>query len=245
MPKTLAADASLRGVSTAPLRLLLIEDNHDLAANIGEFLESRQHLVDYASDGLTGLHLAATNSYDAAILDLGLPGLDGVTLCKRLRGDAGSSLPILMLTARDTERDKLLGFDVGADDYLTKPFSLPELHARLTALARRSRGSATQLLQVADLTLDRHTLVCRRAGQRLDLTPSGFKLLERLMAVSPKVVSRRDIEMTLWGDDPPDSDAALRAHIHALRQALDRDHAVKLLHTVHGMGYRIGADDGL
>lgn len=231
--------------TAAPMRLLLIEDSQDLAANIGEFLEARHHLVDYAGDGLTGLHLAATNSYDAVILDLGLPGLDGVMLCKRLRNDAGSSLPILMLTARDTERDKLIGFEVGADDYLTKPFSLPELHARLLVLQRRSKGGGTNILQVADLTLDRQTLVCRRAGTRLELTPSGYKLLERLMSVSPNVVSRRDVEIALWGDDPPDSDAALRAHIHALRHTLDRDHSIKLLHTVHGMGYRIGADDAL
>jgi len=131
--------------TAAPMRLLLIEDNQDLAANIGEFLESRHHVVDYTSDGLTGLHLAATNSYDVAILDLGLPGLDGVTLCKRLRNDAGSSLPILMLTARDTERDKLIGFEVGADDYLTKPFSLPELHARLLVLQRRSKGGGANI----------------------------------------------------------------------------------------------------
>jgi len=227
------------------MRLLLIEDNHDLAANIGEFLESRTHVVDYASDGASGLHLASAHSYDAVILDLGLPDLDGVTLCRQLRSNPGVALPVLMLTARDTEQDKLLGFDAGADDYLTKPFSLPELHARLLVLQRRSKGGGASLLQVADLTLDRQTLVCRRGGVRLDLTPSGYKLLEHLMSVSPKVVSRRDIETLLWGDHPPDSDAALRAHIHALRQALDREHRVKLLHNVHGMGYRIGTDDVL
>ncbi|HEY0975573.1 MAG TPA: response regulator transcription factor [Solimonas sp.] len=225
------------------MRLLLIEDNRDLAANIGEFLESRRHIVDYASDGLSGLHLAAVNSYDVVVLDLGLPGLDGVSLCKRLRDDARSSLPVLMLTARDTERDKLVGFDAGADDYLTKPFSLPELLARLTALQRRATGAHLSLLQVADLVLDTRSLVCRRAGRRLDLTPTGLRLLERLLAVSPRVVARRDVETLIWGDDPPDSDAALRAHIHALRQAIDRDQPVKLLHTVHGIGYRLGVDD--
>lgn len=227
------------------MRLLLIEDNHDLAANIGEFLESRAHIVDYASDGIRGLQLATSNSYDAVILDIGLPGLDGITLCQRLRHDSEISLPVLMLTARDAERDKLEGFDAGADDYLTKPFSLPELHARLLALQRRSQGKDKNLLQVADLTLDRQTLICRRANSRLELTPIGYKLLERLMSVSPKVVSRRDVEITIWGDDPPDSDAALRAHIHALRQIVDRDHDIKLLHTIHGMGYRIGINDGL
>lgn len=228
------------------LRLLLIEDSLDLAANIGEFLESRGHVLDYAADGLTGLHLAAVNSYDALVLDLGLPGLDGLALCKRLRDDAGSQVPILMLTARDTERDVLAGFGAGTDDYLTKPFSLLELLARLTALVRRSRRDAeVPVLQVADLTLDVKTLVARRAGSRLGLTPTGLKILQCLLEASPGLLSRSDLERIVWGKDPPDSDAALRAHIHALRQAIDRDHAVRLLHTVHGIGYRLAEEDAL
>ena len=228
------------------MRLLLIEDNPDISASVGEFLESRKHIVDYAEDGLSGLHLAVVNSYDAVILDLGLPGLDGVALCRRLREDARSQMPILMLTARDKEADKLTGFEVGADDYLTKPFSLPELMARLTALQRRANGAGFRsTVQVADLTLDTRTLVCKRAGKRLELTPSAFRLLQKLITASPDVVARREVEIALWGDDPPDSDAALRAHIHALRQAIDRDHSVKLLHTVHGVGYRVGVDDAL
>lgn len=229
-----------------PLRLLLIEDNQDLAANAGEFLESRGHVVDYAADGLTGLHLAAVNSYDALVLDLGLPGLDGLALCKRLRDDARSSVPILMLTARDTERDVLAGFAAGTDDYLTKPFSLQELLARLTALVRRATGDTTApVLRVADLALDTRTLVARRGSRRLVLTPTGLKLLQGLLTASPRVLSRRDLEDIVWGNDPPESEAALRAHIHALRQAVDRDGEVKLLHTVHGMGYRIVDDDAL
>jgi len=227
-------------------QLLLVEDNHDLAANIGEFLESRGHVVDYATDGLTGLHLAAVNRYDALVLDLGLPGLDGLALCKRLREDARSGVPILMLTARDAERDVLAGFAVGTDDYLAKPFSLPVLLARLTALIRRASGShADPVLHVADLTLDTRTLVARRAGRRLELTPTGLKLLQALMTASPRVLSRQDVERVLWGDDPPESDTALRAHVHALRQAVDRDHAVKLLHTVHGIGHRLAEDDAI
>jgi DNA-binding response OmpR family regulator len=227
------------------MRLLLIEDNQDLAANIGEFLESRGHIVDYAADGLSGLHLAAINPYDVVVLDLGLPGLDGISLCQRLRADARIGLPVLMLTSRDTEKDKLSGFEAGADDYLTKPFSLPELHARLMALQRRASGDRGQILQVGDLSLDISTQVCRRGGRRLELTPTGLKLLRRLMSVSPKLLSRSEVESAIWGDHPPDSDAALRAHIHALRQAIDKDQAVKLLHTVHGVGYRIGLDDAL
>lgn len=227
-----------------PLHLLLIEDNADLAANVGEFLESRGHTVDYAADGLTGLHLAAVNRYDAIVLDLGLPGMDGVDLCRRLRTDAQEFVPILMLTARNTERDKLAGFEVGADDYMTKPFSSPELLARLHALARRASGFAkSRTLSVADLTLNLDTLVARRGERRLELTPSALRLLQHLMAASPRVLTRAEVERILWGDDPPDGDTALRGHIHALRQAVDRDEPVKLVHTIHGIGYRLAVDD--
>jgi DNA-binding response OmpR family regulator len=226
------------------MHILLVEDNRDLAANVGEFLESRGHVVDYAADGLTGLHLAATHRYDVLVLDLGLPGIDGLALCKRLREDARSEVPVLMLTAKDTERDKLTGFEVGTDDYLVKPFSLAELHARLKALARRA-GSRAEVLQVADLSFDFRALIVRRGGQRVNLTPAGLKLLERLMRASPGVLSRQDAERAIWGEDPPDSDAALRGHIHALRQALDQGFEPTLLHTVHGVGYRLAPDDAL
>lgn len=225
------------------MHILLVEDNADLAANIGEYLESHGQVVDYARDGLSGLHLAAVNSYDALILDISLPGMDGLTLCARLREGARQRLPVLMLTARDTERDKLKGFDAGADDYLTKPFSLPELLARLKALARRAAGPAEQL-QVGDLSFDLRTLQVRRAGRRLELTPIGLKLLEKLMRTSPGVMSRAEIERTVWGDDPPQSDSALRGQIHALRQAIDGGAATPLLHTMHGLGYRLANDRG-
>jgi DNA-binding response OmpR family regulator len=224
------------------MHVLLVEDNGDLAANVGEFLESRGYVVDYAADGVTGLHLAVTHRYDAVVLDLGLPGIDGLALCKRLREDARSDVPVLMLTAKDTERDKLTGFDLGADDYLVKPFSLAELHARLKVLARRGGGRA-EVLQIADLSFDVRTLIVRRGGRRVDLTPAGLKLLEKLMRASPGVLPRRDAERALWGENPPESDAALRGHIHALRQTLDRGLEPKLLHTVHGVGYRLAPDD--
>jgi DNA-binding response OmpR family regulator len=224
------------------MRVLLIEDQQDLAANIGEYLVQHGQVIDYAGDGLTGLHLAAVNVYDALVLDVSLPGLDGLSLCKKLRADARSPVPVLMLTARDTERDTLAGFEAGADDYLTKPFSLAELLARLKALVRRSQGPQS-VLQVADLQFDLRTLVVRRGARRLELTPAGLRLLEKLMRASPAVVPRREAERALWGEDPPESDAALRGHIHSLRAALDAPPARKLLHTVHGIGYRLAADD--
>ena len=222
------------------MRILLVEDHQDLAANIGEFLESRGDTVDYAADGLGGLHLAATHPYDALVLDLGLPGLNGLALCQRLRQDLGRPLPILMLTSRDTERDKLAGFEAGADDYLTKPFSLPELHARLKALVRRAAGLGDPMLRVLDLEFDTRRLSVRRGGRRISLTPIGLRVLETLMRASPAVVTRNEIQHVIWGDSPPEGDASLRGHIHGLRQAIDADHPHKLLHTLHGIGYRLG-----
>jgi DNA-binding response OmpR family regulator len=220
------------------MHLLLIEDNLDLSANVGEFLESRGNTVDYARDGTQGLQLAGNEGYDAVILDLGLPGLDGLTLCRRLRDTARRDIPIIMLTARDTEADKLSGFDAGADDYVTKPFSLLELQARLKALVRRASGSRG-VLQVADLTFDLRTLLIRRGSRAIALAPTGMRILEQLMRASPGVVTREQIERTVWGDDPPGTDAALRGHILIIRNAVDSETEPKLLHTVHGIGYRL------
>lgn len=223
------------------MHLLLVEDSADLAANVGEYLEAQGHAVDYAADGLTGLHLAAVNRYDVVILDLNLPALDGLSLCRRLRGDGDSNVPLLMLTARDTEQNKIDGLDAGADDYMTKPFSLAELHARLRALARR-RSESRDTLRVGDLRFDLRTLSARRGERRLELTRAGLKLLEALMRAAPGIVSREAAERAIWGDHPPDSDASLRGHIHALRRAIDENEASKLLHTVHGIGHRLSAD---
>src|SRR3569833_1634976 len=140
------------------MHVLLIEDNLDLSANVGEFLESRGHTVDYARDGVQGLQLAGVEGYDAIILDLSLPGLDGLTLCRRLRETSRRDIPIIMLTARATEADKLSGFDGGADDYLSMPFSLLELQARLKALVRRASG-ARGVLQVTKQTNKQRTLI--------------------------------------------------------------------------------------
>jgi len=220
------------------MHLLLIEDNLDLSANVGEFLEARGNTVDYARDGNQGLQLAGSDGYDAIILDLGLPGMDGLTLCRRLRDTARRDVPIVMLTARDTEADKLSGFDAGADDYLTKPFSLLELQARLKALVRRASGSRG-VLEVADLTFDLRTLLIRRGSRPITLAPTGMRILEQLMRAAPGVVTREQIERTVWGDDPPGTDAALRGHILIIRNAVDTENEPKLLHTVHGIGYRL------
>lgn len=222
------------------MHVLLIEDSLDLSATVGEFLESRGHSVDYARDGDSGLGLACGDAHDVIVLDIGLPGLDGWSLCRRLRATSQRDTPVLMLTARDTEADKLLGFEAGSDDYLTKPFSLLELLARLNALVRRVTGTRG-VLEVADLTLDTRTCVIRRGDRLIHLGPIGMRVLELLMRASPNVVSRRELERNAWGDDTPESECALRAHILAIRNAVDAPGDMKLLHNVHGVGYRLGA----
>lgn len=222
--------------------VLLIEDNPDLAGNIVDYLESRGHRVDLARDGLSGLHFAASKAFDAIVLDLGLPGIDGVELCRRLR-EEGLATPILMLTARGELDDKVLGLEAGADDYLVKPLSLRELEARLRAQVRRAAGGLEQQrLQVGDLLLDERTRQVSRQGRRIALAPLDYQLLRLLMRASPAVLPRERLESLLWGGDPPDSDA-LRAHIHRLRLAIDRPFDVPLLHTVPHVGYRLAVPD--
>lgn len=220
------------------MRILVIEDNRDILANVLDYLQLKGFSVDCAQDGLSGLHLASTGHYDLIVLDIMLPGIDGFKVCKRLREDGNSEVPILMLTARDALDDRLQGLQAGADDYLIKPFALSELVARIEAIMRRSQGSRKRQLKVADLSYDLDTLHVSRAGQSLKLNPLGLKLLAVLMQKSPAVVRREVLEEALWGDDCPDSDS-LRSHIHQLRLILDKPFTRPLLHTLHGVGYRL------
>ncbi|MCC6504706.1 MAG: response regulator transcription factor, partial [Aquimonas sp.] len=203
------------------MRILVIEDNSDIAANLGDYLEDRDHVVDFAADGITGLHLAVVNDFDAIVLDLNLPGMDGLEVCRKLRNDARKTTPILMLTARDALEQKLTGFDAGADDYLVKPFALQEVEARLTVLARRGRGSPARILDVSDLHFNLDTLEVSRAGKSINLNPTALKILQCLMESSPNVVTRQELETVVWGEELPDSDS-LRVHIHGLRALLDK-----------------------
>ena len=219
--------------------VLLVEDNRGISETVGEFLERRGYSVDYAADGVTGLHLAISNSYDVVVLDLMLPGMDGLDVCRKLRQEAKKSTPVLMLTARDTLEDKVTGLDAGADDYLVKPFEVKELEARVRALIRRDRRQVSQeVLRVGDLVLDTATLRLTRAGKDLAVSPIGLRLLTILMRESPRVVSRRDIEREVWGDMLPDSDT-LRSHLYNLRKVIDKPFQSQLLHTIHSAGYRL------
>lgn len=219
--------------------VLIVEDNRDIVANLYGYLEPLGYTLDTARDGYAGLALAADGSHDAIVLDLMLPGLDGIEVCRRLRDELHRDTPVIMLTARDTVEDKVLGLGAGADDYLVKPFSLPELDARLQALVRRSRrGVGGAPLRVGALVFDPATYEATRNGRRLELSPMGYRLLGVLMRASPAVVTREKLEQALWGDEPPASDA-LRTHLHAVRQAVDKPFAHPMLITVPSVGYRL------
>jgi DNA-binding response OmpR family regulator len=219
--------------------ILLVEDHPDLAETVGDYLEAKGYSVDYAQDGLLAMHLAVTENFDAIVLDIMLPGIDGLEVCRRLRKDAQLTTPILMLTARDQLEDKLQGFDVGADDYLVKPFELPELVARIEALIRRNRGLASTYT-VGDLSMNLDTMEVFRGNTEVKLSRTLFDILRILLRESPKVVPRDAIERELWGDDLPDSDT-LRSHLYNLRRAVDRPFDSPLIETLAGRGYRIRA----
>jgi DNA-binding response OmpR family regulator len=221
---------------------LVIEDNPDLVANLYDFLEPKGYVLDAAYDARTGYQYAQDKEYDIIILDLTLPGMDGLELCRRLR-DSGNITPVLILTARDTLAAKLEGFAAGSDDYLVKPFALQELDARARALVRRARCEQRhEPLRVADLVFDPDTLRVERAGKSISLPPIPMKMLALLIRQSPRVVPKRELERRIWGNERPDSDA-LRTHLHVLRSAIDKPFATQLLRTVHGMGYQLAAPD--
>jgi DNA-binding response OmpR family regulator len=228
-----------------PMRILIIEDNRRLVANLFDYFEPRGHQLDAAPDGPSGLHLAASGDHDVVVLDWMLPRMDGAEVVRRLRQEAQSEIPVIMLTARNELPDKITGFRAGADDYLTKPFDLAELEVRLEALVGRARGrTVVRQLRVGDLTLDLQTHEVMRAGQSIHLYPACRTLLRILMQASPAAVTRERLEEALWSDRPPEGDL-LRSHIYDLRRAIDGNFAEKLIHTLPRVGYRItqGSDD--
>ena len=213
------------------MHILVIEDNSDLAANLGDYLADKGHVVDFAGDGVSGL-------------DIMMPGLSGYEVCKRLRAESHRHTPVLMLTARDALDQKLAGFDSGADDYMVKPFALQEIEARLNVLGKRGRAPSSRVLTVSDLNFNLDTLQIARGGKSITLNPIGLKLLQCLMESSPSVVTRRELELRVWGEELPDSDS-LRVHIHGLRAAIDKPFDKALIHTRHGIGYSLSDPDAL
>ena len=227
------------GNAVKNLSVLLVEDHRQLAQTVVEFLEQEGALVDYASDTTLARTLVQEHHYDILVLDVMLPGEDGYSFCQYLRKELALDTPVIFMTARDQLDDKLEGFARGGDDYIVKPFALPELVARVQALVRRERREvAPNLLTVADLQLDPARQEVRRDGQILKLSPTAFRILRILMRESPKVVSREQLEHELWGDLVPDSDA-LRSHLYNLRKAVDKPFEHALLETLPGVGFSI------
>lgn len=222
------------------LNLLLVEDDLDLAATIVDYFEIESIQCDHAANGLAGLSFIKQNAYQALIIDINLPKMDGLTLCNTIR-QQGIDTPVLMLTARDSLDNKIEGFQSGADDYLIKPFAMAELIIRIQTLAKRRSGQVKKL-SLADLEIDLSKKQAYRHKVPLKLSPTAFRILDILLRASPEPVSRVEIMQAIWGDNQPDSNS-LKVHIHHLRKQLDGQYLPKLLQTVPGHGFALRASD--
>lgn len=223
------------------MRLLIIEDEHRLVSVVKKGLTEEGFAVDTAFDGEEGLYLATSEEYDLIILDISLPKVDGFTLCKNLRGK-DIKTPILMLTAKSTLDDKIAGLDSGADDYLTKPFAFLELRSRIHALIRRSKHEASSIFKIDTLVVDsiKHQVI--RNGKVIKLTPKEFAILEFLLQYKDKVVSRTMIIDHIWDYNFEGMSNVIDVFVASVRKKIDANSRTKLIHTIHGIGYKISED---
>jgi DNA-binding response OmpR family regulator len=222
------------------MRILLVEDERKVASFIARALRENAYAVDIAESGEKALELSMDVTYDAILLDVRLPGLSGIQVCRELR-QQGTEAPVLMLTARSLVEQRVEGLDAGADDYLTKPFALAELLARVRALVRRGLHSGNAKLQYADLELDRHRHRATLGKEVVPLTSKEFALLELFLLHAPELVTRTEIIEHVW-DRHFDSETNLvEVYVNRLRQKIDQNRPAKLIHTVRGIGYRLGA----
>jgi DNA-binding response OmpR family regulator len=222
------------------MRLLVVEDEPAAAALLAKGLREQSYAVDVAPDGQHATRLLTINEYDVVILDLMLPGISGLEVCRRIR-EGGRHVPVLMLTARDGVDDRVAGLDAGADDYLAKPFHFPELLARLRALLRRRSTVMRAVLQVADLTIDPRARRVDRAGRPIPLTAKEYALLEYLASREGEVVTRADIAAHVWDDSYDSVSNLIDVYIQRLRRKIDDGGAVRLIHTRRGAGYALTA----
>ncbi len=221
------------------MHVLLVEDDHRLARVLRRLLEDDRHVVEVAHDGESGLEIATSPAgIEVIILDIGLPDMTGLEVARRVRR-AGSEVAILMLTARDTVNDRVIGLDAGADDYLVKPFAFEELLARLRALLRRETAREDEAIEVGDLRLDPVTYTVSRAGRPIELTALEFRLLEFLMRHAGRVLTRDQIVAHVWGYDAEHSSKPVDVYIHYLRRKVDAGEQRPLLHTVRSVGYAL------
>jgi two-component system OmpR family response regulator len=225
------------------MRLLVVEDDVKMAALVRRGLMEEGAAVDVAPSGEDALWMASSTPYDAVVLDVMLPGIDGFETCRRLRGD-GIWAPVLLLTARDSVEDRVAGLDGGADDYLTKPFSFAELSARLRALARRGQRERPAVLEVGDLRLDPATRQAWRGAGRIDLSAKEFALLEAFMRRPGDVLSRLDLLEHAWDFGYENRSNVIDVYVRYLREKVDRPFGVRSIETVRGAGYRLRADGG-
>jgi two-component system copper resistance phosphate regulon response regulator CusR len=221
------------------MRILVVEDERRVASFVARSLREDAFAVDIAENGAKALELAADNPYDLIVLDVRLPGLSGIDVCRELR-KCGIEAPILMLTARTLVEDRVEGLDAGADDYLTKPFALAELRARVRALVRRGFHKASPKLGFADLELDRHRRRVTRASRPILLTAKEFAILELLLLRAPEMVSRTEIIEHVWESHFDSETNLVEVYINHLRSKIDQNYNTKFIHTVRGSGYRLG-----
>jgi len=225
-----------------PVRILLVEDEHRVASFVARALREQSYAVDVAESCERALALARQVCYDTILLDLRLPDGDGIDVCRTLR-NKGVNSPVLMLTARGMVEQRVEGLDAGADDYLTKPFAVAELLARVRALTRRGFQKSAATLRTGDLELDRHRRRAQRGGTPVPLTSKEFALLELLLLRSPEIVPRSEILEHIWDAHFDSGTNLVEVYIKRLRQKIDHDRVAKLIHTVRGVGYRLGAEE--
>lgn len=224
------------------MRILFVEDDDRIAQPLAEYLRRQYYVVDLAEDGIKGWECAQSVSYDLVLLDLMLPRLDGITLCRRLRSTKCTAL-ILMLTARDTTTDKVIGLDAGADDYLIKPFEIEELSARIRALSRRSLETRQPVLGYGDLQLDPSTCKVTYGGKDLSLTPKEYMILESFLRNPTQLFSRSSLLNKIWNFEQLPTEETIKTHITSLRRKLREAGSSKtIIETVYGLGYRLGGD---
>lgn len=220
------------------MRLLIIEDDRKVASFIKQGLEEERYIVETAADGITGLEMAMNNPFDAILLDIMLPGRDGFSILKELR-DAGVQTPVIMVTARGATEDKIAGLDLGADDYLAKPFNFDELAARLRAIMRRSSSEKSTKLRCADLVLDTVSHLAYRFGREIELTTKEYALLEYLMRHKNRILSRATITQHVWKHNFDPESNIIDVYVKRLRAKIESENSRKLIQSIRGVGYRI------
>jgi DNA-binding response OmpR family regulator len=223
--------------------VLIVEDNQDIAIQLIDYLADKGFVLDYAADGKTAIQLLASQRFDIVILDLTLPDMDGLSICHHIKLSMDTNIPVLMLTARDSLDEKVQGFGVGADDYLTKPFALQEVYIRCLALGKRQQLHQQKTLTIGELEINVQQHSATRAGQLLSLSNTDFSILMLLAEAYPSAVSKRQLNQKVWGDDLPQTDA-LRSHIYTLRNVVDKPFSYPMIKTLHGIGFKLALPTG-